>query len=817
MHLISSFAAALVALCPCAPAQARPSQPRPLQATDQPGEALDLRLDRAEAVVETMAAVQAREAALGDRPFVVKRARPADAHGYWEVPSPRHTAWPHSGDHYIDNRWGDLDMSLGFGELVNLEGAYIAAHGNEGNWAVGLVVIGYRDGLEVGRTGVFRDIDETPSFFLMDLVGVDRVEFRAEASACGAGWYGLDDLSFLRRGDGTRFGERVTLDFEEVPKRTDMRESDYGGISWEAGGGHFEDPAVVHAPLTPPTGELRESSADLFGGGQFFGGGGTLPDLHSSFVGPKISDNGAGWLPPDTCGAVGPEHFVAVVNQHISIYLKSNGNRLVNASLQSFFNTSGSAGDPRAAYDAAAGRWIVTGCDFNTRIFLGYSLTSDPTGAWFKTPITVSQGADANRWPDYPGLGVDANGIYFTANMFPNGGAGFGATIIAIDKAPLLAGSPSLGAVTAWRSLSGGSLQPCITYGNAGAEYVADLTGSSMRLRRVNPPLSNPTLSTLSNVSIGSWSSPPNAPAQGSSGNMDTLDGRLMNALWRNGSVWATHGVSRSNRAAVRWYQVAVPGMSLVQSGTIDDPSLHYYMPSIAVNAADEVALGFSASNANQYVGAYWSGRLPSDPSGQAAVPQPYRTGIGPYNNNGGGGSNRWGDYSLTTVDPSDDASFWTIQEYARSNNEWGTFIAELGYPVACPAPTNYCTTSINSTGVGALMLYTGTTGVLANDFVLAASGCPANKVGLFYYGSSESAQAFGNGTRCIGGSTTRLPIISTDAFGFASYTLDLPNLPPGGAIQAGDTRKFQFWYRDPAGGGAAFNLSDGLSATFCP
>jgi len=35
--------------------------------------------------------------------------------------------------------------------------------------------------------------------------------------------------------------------------------------------------------------------------------------------------------------------------------------------------------------------------------------------------------------------------------------------------------------------------------------------------------------------------------------------------------------------------------------------------------------------------------------------------------------------------------------------------------------------------------------------------------------------------------------------------------------IQAGEAWRFQFWYRNPAGGGAGFNLSDALLVTFCP
>jgi hypothetical protein len=46
-----------------------------------------------------------------------------------------------------------------------------------------------------------------------------------------------------------------------------------------------------------------------------------------------------------------------------------------------------------------------------------------------------------------------------------------------------------------------------------------------------------------------------------------------------------------------------------------------------------------------------------------------------------GQGSVRWGDYSATVVDPSDDLTFWTLQEYAEtdvgsgpSDDRWGTW-----------------------------------------------------------------------------------------------------------------------------------------------
>jgi hypothetical protein len=83
--------------------------------------------------------------------------------------------------------------------------------------------------------------------------------------------------------------------------------------------------------------------------------------------------------------------------------------------------------------------------------------------------------------------------------------------------------------------------------------------------------------------------------------------------------------------------------------------------------------------------------------------------------------------------------------------------------------------------------------------------------------GRNEVSLSFGNGLQCASGQITRFPLIFTDGSGNASYAVDNTAAPALGKIVAGATWKWQFWFRDPMGGGSAFNTSDGLSVTYCP
>ena len=138
-----------------------------------------------------------------------------------------------------------------------------------------------------------------------------------------------------------------------------------------------------------------------------------------------------------------------------------------------------------------------------------------------------------------------------------------------------------------------------------------------------------------------------------------------------------------------------------------------------------------------------------------------------------------------------------------------------------CPEPVHYCTTSPNSVGSGAVIVSIGLRSISVNSFSLATSNAPPGQFGLFFYGASQANQPFGEGIRCVGGLIFRLsPPVFTDGTGRAVRQLDFTRPPANGGlgqITPGSVWNFQFWYRDPPGGPAGFNLSDGLEVTFCP
>jgi hypothetical protein len=294
-----------------------------------------------------------------------------------------------------------------------------------------------------------------------------------------------------------------------------------------------------------------------------------------------------------------------------------------------------------------------------------------------------------------------------------------------------------------------------------------------------------------------------------------------MNAVYRDGSVWTAHSVSVDGRAAVRWYEIDVASATAIQVGTVSDPSLHFYMPGISVNASHDMVVGFTGSDASSYAGAWLTGRRATDSPGVTGPPLLYKAGLGPYTQVTATGTNRWGDYSLTSVDPLDDETFWTIQEYARGNNTWATHIAEADF--GCTV-SSYCTAKISSSLCAPQMSASGVPSLgLADFFLISVAGMESGVNGIMFFGlTGKAANPFQGGTLCVAPPVYRLPIRnsggSSSCTGSFGYSLkDLLSAPVGGPqIGVGSLVTIQAWSRDVADPFGT-SLSDGLSFETCP
>ena len=132
----------------------------------------------------------------------------------------------------------------------------------------------------------------------------------------------------------------------------------------------------------------------------------------------------------------------------------------------------------------------------------------------------------------------------------------------------------------------------------------------------------------------------------------------------------------------------------------------------------------------------------------------------------------------------------------------------------------NYCIASPNTvSATGAPISLDGLPSLSTNNMALRADNLRPNQFGVFFYGpvKQDPPVSFGDGYRCVGTfDLKRLnPPVATGT-GTAQRALDMTAAPLN-SVQAGDTRYFQFWYRDPGVIGAGYNLTDGLEITFCP
>jgi uncharacterized protein (TIGR03437 family) len=423
-------------------------------------------------------------------------------------------------------------------------------------------------------------------------------------------------------------------------------------------------------------------------------------------------------IPPDTEGAVGPQHVVTMLNSQVLIQSRDGtwrANYPINlggtGGFWSAATTSTDVFDPNIRYDAANDRWIASAVvdsqKSTSAMLVGVSQTGDPGGTWNLYKINVGT---SGNWGDYPVLGFNGNWVVVSLNFFTIKGSNYvNTTLYVFGKSDLYQKNGKGSYTTFTDDL--GELIPAADFDNqsnhlyfvrtfAGDVGVHDGVGT-IEISQLQGPLGAETFAggNAGEIVINdAWADAGAngadfAPQAGSTRKIDAGDSRVQNCLLRGGSIWCAHTIflplSNPTRSTVQWFQVDPSNLTVLQRGRIDDPSNTYFYayPTIAVNKNSDALIGYNRFSAQDYPSAEFSFRLASDPASALEPDVLFLAGKSSYVAAGTKtGSNRWGDFSRTWTDPTDDLTFWTIQEYSvvptqGQSGQWGTWWTRVTAP----------------------------------------------------------------------------------------------------------------------------------------
>ncbi len=415
--------------------------------------------------------------------------------------------------------------------------------------------------------------------------------------------------------------------------------------------------------------------------------------------------------PPDNDGAPGATQYVQYINLSYAVFDKAGNTVLGPLPGNSFWSGfSGScqtdnSGDPIVRFDAAAQRWVVSqfainssGNDFEC---VAVSKTSDATGAYNRYAFSFA------AFPDYPKMGVWPDAYYFTFNNFNLAGSAFvGANVCAADRSQMIAGTAATMQCFQQSSSNFGMLPSDLdgaTPPAAGTpNFVMELDpdGSAhLSMFKFHVDFVTPANSTFTGptlIPVGAFTPLCNAFTRGrcvpqpgvGADLLESLGNRLMYRLvYRNfgdhTTILATHSIAAGSSGGLRWYEIRNPETSptVFQSGTFAPDSSWRWMPAIAMDSHQDLAIGFSRSSTatGDFPALVYAGRTPSDAAGTLEAEVVLKAGTGSQT----GGGHRWGDYTSLTVDPTDDCTFWFTEEYQAINGgfDWHTAIGTLIFP----------------------------------------------------------------------------------------------------------------------------------------
>jgi len=420
---------------------------------------------------------------------------------------------------------------------------------------------------------------------------------------------------------------------------------------------------------------------------------------------------------PDTDGDVGPNHYFQMVKSSFAIWDKQ-GTLLygpaANKTIWSDFPGpwhSLTWTDPIVLYDHLNDRWLASAMvyDLYNEYFemIAVSATPDPLGEWHCYSLWF------DVMPDYPKFGVWSDGYYLTineweitlsVNMF------VGASILVFNPEELIIGQKDPTVIYFHFDAPNGT-----TIEDIGSFLPSDLDGPA-------PPEGTPNYHIC--VRDNEWGYPEdrlwiwecsvdwNDTSNCHFSEVDVLQTEPFDSQWyqlnfihQPGTTTKLHSLTHfmmyrlqyrnfgdhqtlvcnhtvevdgDDHGAVRWYELRNEGSGwfIHQQSSFAPDTDSRWMGSIAMDVDGNIGLGYSVSSDVTYLSIRLSGRRDKDDPGILTMTESEIIfGAGNQENNP-----RWGDYSMMSVDPVDDLTFWYTQEYLPETGVfvWQTKIASF-------------------------------------------------------------------------------------------------------------------------------------------
>jgi hypothetical protein len=442
-------------------------------------------------------------------------------------------------------------------------------------------------------------------------------------------------------------------------------------------------------------------------------GGGGGSSVNAKFSGISDPNN----YPPENGLAVSASYVLMAESSKIE-WTNLTGGAAVNLSMYTLFAALPAAQrnsllDARVAYDSVNQRFVVMAENLGSsasNIDIAVSKDSNPNDGWYvgsvNSLLTINGSA---TFADMPYLSVDGTNVYVSENQY-------GSTLVGTQEwvfsdSGIYTGGALQVVKTNLAPASQGNARN-VSDGAGNTYYVSIVPSGGQSLLTVQTynagtnTFNTATTLALGNSDQGPGSSTYTVAQLGTSLLLNAYDARIGSLAYSNGFVYGVSEVqpAGASQPAIHWFKINVSNPNaptLAAQGDITGAAIGsgvgVFNASIAVDAAGDVLVNFTASSASMYPSDYYV--YATAGSTTFSAPALYQSSTG-FFNSGVSGAQRWGAYSTAVADPNNPNGFWISNEYV-ANNWWQTVTANVS------VTTGVAATPPTLGGAGALASYT--------------------------------------------------------------------------------------------------------------